>query len=187
MTTRRSLTFACFLTVAATFVPSAGGAPPPRGEKNRPFTLETLAGKAASLDSFTKSGPVVLLVLRGYPGYQCPLCTAQVRDYVTQAKAFAERGASVVMIYPGPAANLRKYADEFISGHTLPANFTLLVDPDYAFTESYGLRWKADGETAYPTTLVIDKSGTIRYALVSKSHGGRSKAANVLRELETLK
>ncbi len=187
MTTRRSLTFACFLTLAATFVPSAAASPPEIGEKARPFTLETLAGKAVSLESFTKSGPVVLLVLRGYPGYQCPLCTAQVRDFTAQAKAFADRGASVVMIYPGPAANLKKYAGEFVGGLALPANFTLLIDPDFAFTENYGLRWNAEGETAYPTTLVIDKSGTIRYALVSKSHGGRTKAANVLRQLDAVK
>lgn len=187
MTTRRSLISACFLIQAAAFVPMAAAAPPAKGEKAKPFTLETLDGKAASLESYTKAGPVVLLVLRGYPGYQCPLCTAQVRDFVAQAKAFADRSASVVLIYPGPAANLKKYAGEFVSGQTLPANFTLLVDPDFAFTESYGLRWNADGETAYPTTLVIDKAGTIRYALVSKSHGGRSKSANVLRELDALK
>lgn len=161
--------------------------PPAKGEKAKPFTLKTLDGKAASLEAFTKSGPVVLLVLRGYPGYQCPLCTAQVRDFTAKAQAFADQDASVVMIYPGPAANLSKYAGEFAGGQALLANFTLLVDPDYAFTESYGLRWDADGETAYPTTLVIDKSGTIRYSLVSKSHGGRSKAVNVLRELDAVK
>jgi peroxiredoxin len=99
----------------------------------------------------------------------------------------ADQGASIVMVYPGPSRSLKKYASEFVGGQSFPANVTLLVDPDYAFTNAYGLRWEAPNETAYPTTLVIDKSGTIRYALVSRSHGGRSKSAAVLKEVEALK
>jgi hypothetical protein len=34
---------------------------------------------------------------------------------------------------------------------------------------------------------VIDRAGVVRYALVSKTHGGRSLAADVLAELTKLK
>lgn len=176
---------ACLL-LSSVIIPIASAAPPVQGDKAKPFALKTIDGKSVALESLTKSGPVVLLVLRGYPGYQCPLCTAQVRDFTARGKAFVDRGASVVLIYPGPANDLQKYAREFVSGQSLPANFTFLVDPDFDFTESYGLRWKADGETAYPTTLVIDKSGTIRFVRVSKSHGGRTKAADILKEIDAL-
>ena len=54
-------------------------------------------------------------------------------------------------------------------------------DPDYTFTNAYNLRWDAKRETAYPSTFVIAADGTIKYAVVSKEHGGRSKAADVLK------
>lgn len=37
------------------------------------------------------------------------------------------------MFYPGPGKKLRPRAQEFITGKTLPQNFHLLIDPDYAF------------------------------------------------------
>ena len=40
-------------------------------------------------------GPLVLVVLRGWPGYQCPFCTRQFGDYRLNAQKFAERGTPV--------------------------------------------------------------------------------------------
>lgn len=58
--------------------------------------------KTAKLSELTKTGPVVLVVLRGYPGYQCPICTRQVADLRRNADEFAKLGAKVVLVYPGP-------------------------------------------------------------------------------------
>jgi hypothetical protein len=60
------------------------------------------------------------------------------------------------------------------------------VDPDLAFVRSYNLRWDAPRETAYPSTFVIGRSGKVRFATVSRSHGGRAKAADVLKALQDL-
>lgn len=49
----------------------------------------------------TPKGPVVLVVLRGFPGYQCSFCNCQVEEFTSHASEFA--GASVLMVYPGPA------------------------------------------------------------------------------------
>ena len=64
---------------------------------------------------------------------------------------------------------------------------TLLLDPDYSFTNAYGLRWDAPRETAYPSTFVIDTDGTVRYAKISKSHGDRAEVSDVIKALDALK
>ena len=47
--------------------------------------------KKVKLSALAKDGPVVLVVLRGFPGYQCPACSQQVRDFREHAKTL--RGA----------------------------------------------------------------------------------------------
>jgi hypothetical protein len=57
------------------------------------------------------------------------------------------------------------------------------MDPDYKFTNAYRLRWDAPRETAYPSTFVIDRERKVRFAKVSKTHGGRATASEVLKAL----
>ncbi len=155
-------------------------AAPAKGEKAPDFALQTLAGERVELAQVRTEGPVVLVVLRGFPGYQCPLCTRQVHEFAGQAKALAAKGARVVFVYPGPAPELRKRAQEFSTNKEWPAEFRFVLDPDYALTNAYGLRWDAPKETAYPATLVIGRDGVVQWAKVSKSHGGRATVAEVL-------
>jgi len=82
--------------------------------------------------------------------------------------------------YPGPGANLDARAREFTAGKKFPDHFELVLDPDFEFTNLYDLRWNTHNETAYPATFVIDRSGKVVYAKISGSHGGRTKAADVL-------
>ncbi|MBS1811998.1 MAG: AhpC/TSA family protein [Acidobacteria bacterium] len=159
---------------------SKAGAPPNIGEKAPDFTLTTLQGKKVTLSERTAKSPVVLVVLRGYPGYQCPLCNVQVRDFLKNSAAFAKAGAQVILVYPGPGEKLDERAKEFLVDKQLPENFDLLLDPDYEFTNLYGLRWDAPKETAYPSTFLIDQKGKVFFAKVSKSHGGRTNAAELL-------
>jgi peroxiredoxin len=169
----------CLFMLAAT-LPSAIGAPPTVGEKARDFTLSTPNGKNVRLSEVTAKGPVVLVVLRGYPGYQCPYCNRQVQDFIRTAQGFADVGARVVMVYPGPPQNLGDKANEFLADKKLPDNFDLVLDPGYEFTNLYGLRWDAARETAYPSTFLIDDQGVIFFSKIVKEHGGRTTAAEVL-------
>jgi peroxiredoxin len=153
------------------------------GDSAPAFSLENLKGEQVSLDPLRKKGPVVLIVLRGWPGYQCPLCTRQVGEFLGKAKQFQQAGASVAMVYPGPAADLDEHAQEFVQGTTFPANFRFAIDPDYEMVTDYGLRWDAPNETAYPSTFVIDADGKIVFAKISDSHGGRTSADEVLKAL----
>ena len=160
---------------------------PKVGDKAPDFTLAQIDGKKLTLSAELKSGPVVLIVGRGWVGYQCPFCNRQFGDFLKAATDIEAAGARVVWVYPGPADDVQKRAEEFAAGKPFPANFRFVLDPNYSFTLSYDLRWDAPQETAYPSTFVIDRTGIVRYALVSKSHGGRSRAADVIAELRRIR
>lgn len=147
------------------------------------FTLNAADGEKTQLSRLQKKGPVVLIVLRGFPGYQCPVCNAQVGQFLASAKKLQALNANVVLVYPGPAAGLKQHAQEFIRGKTLPENVYLLLDPDFDFTNAYHLRWDAKNETAYPSTFVIDGDGKIHFAKVSTTHGGRASVEEVLKAI----
>jgi peroxiredoxin Q/BCP len=159
-------------------------AAPKSGEPAPNFSLRTLDDRVVELSSLVQDGPVVLVVLRGWPGYQCPLCTRQVHDFVNGAARFRGKNARVVMVYPGPAEELKIHAREFLHDKTWPAEFFFVLDPDYTFSNAYGLRWDAKKETVYPSTFVIERGGRINFAHVSRSHGNRLSVARAMVELE---
>ena len=171
------------LTLLLMTLAVAIGAPPAVGERAPEFTLMNLDGAPRKLSDAVKQGPVVLVVLRGFPGYQCPLCNRQVMELVKSGPAFAAAGARVVMVYPGPKDNAQTKAQEFVMDKNLPKHFELLIDPDYTMTNLYNLRWDAPKETAYPSTFLLDGKGMITFAKVSNSHGGRTTAAEILAAL----
>ena len=162
------------------------GTPPKAGDKAAEFVLKTLDAQTVRLSDLTAKGKVVLIVLRGWPGYQCPLCTRQVQDYISSSPGFAQAKARVVMVYPGPADNLEAHAKEFLENKEWPKDFIYVIDPDYTMVNAYGLRWDAPKETAYPSTFVLDQRGMVRFSKISHSHGDRTKASDVLEELKHL-
>jgi peroxiredoxin len=173
------------LALAAGRLTATATEPPPIGAVAPDFTLKTMDAKAVTLSVETATLPVVLVVLRGWPGYQCPLCTRQVHELVSQADAFAGKGR-VILVYPGKSENLLAHADEFLKDKSWPKDFLFVTDPDYTFTKSYGLRWEALGETSYPSTFVIDKKGKVQFVKISKTHGGRATSAEILAALAQL-
>ena len=148
------------------------------------FRLNTIQGKEVHLNEINRNNPVVLVVLRGWPGYQCPVCTRQVGSLLTDADKFAESGAVVIMVYPGPSEQLVEYAREFSEDFKFPDNFYFTLDPDYSMINKYGLRWDVPKETAYPSTFVINKQGEIVFSKISTTHGGRADTGNLLEVLE---
>ena len=168
------------LFVLAAALPLAAAAPPSVGEKAPDFALSTPLGKSVRLSEMVSKGPVALVVLRGYPGYQCPFCNRQVQDFIQTSQGFADAGAHVVMVYPGPPQNLKSKANEFLADKKLPDNFALVLDRGYEFTNLYGLRWDAAHETTYPSTFLIDRQGIVFFSKIVKEHGGRTTATEIL-------
>ena len=140
-------------------------------------------GKKHALMEMTKQSKVVLLVLRGWPGYQCGICNRQVAQFIGQKEKFESMGAQVVMIYPGPAELLVDHAKQFQGDRVFEGAFHYVIDPGYGFTNAWNLRWDAPRETAYPATYILGEGNKVEFANVSKTHGGRVKAGRVLKEL----
>lgn len=166
-----------------------GTGAPAVGDAAPAVKLTSTDGEAVDLAEMFSEGKTVLVVLRGYPGYQCPLCSVQAAGFLKNAAEFRAAGASVVMVYPGPADDLATHAEEFAGGvmrsattSALPAGMKMVMDPDYELVDAYGLRWDAPAETAYPSTFVVE-GGNVTFAEISDSHGGRVEAARVLRFL----
>lgn len=157
---------------------------PALGENAKDFSLKTVTNENINLKDLLRKQPVVLIVLRGWPGYQCPICTKQVGSLVASADEFAKHQVSVLMVYPGPAKGLIDHAKEFKEDFNFPPNFYFTMDLDYSMINLYGLRWEADRETAYPSTFIIDKEGKIVYSKISRSHGGRSTEEEILEVLD---
>jgi thioredoxin-dependent peroxiredoxin len=171
--------------LACALPPALNAAEIPKvGDKAPDFSLKTLDDQTARLSQLTAKGCVVLVVLRGWPGYQCPICDRQVQDFIQIKSEFAEAKAQIVFVYPGPAADLKAHAEEFKGwkGKEWPAEFLYVLDPDYTMVNAYGLRWDAPRETAYASTFVLDGKSTVRFAKTSRSHGDRTKAADMLTE-----
>jgi peroxiredoxin len=109
-----------------------------------------------------------------------------VHDFVEHASDFAAKKATVLLVYPGPPADLDQHAKEFLVKQAdLPANIIMAIDPDYKMTNLYELRWDAPHETAYPSTFVLDKKGTVLFEKISHSHGDRTTAQDVLGQIPT--
>lgn len=157
--------------------------PPAVGETAPEFTLAGIDEKPVKLSELLKQGPVSLVMLRGFPGYQCPLCTKQVGELIENAGEFANVKATIVLIYPGAAQGLNSQAKQFIGSRDFPANIRFLVDPDFKVTNAYNLRWNAPNETAYPASFVIDRNGKVTFAMISKTHGGRVPTKDLLKAL----
>jgi len=165
---------------------TASAQTPAVGSQAPDFTLRTPSGRPVRMSHLLGNGPLVLIVLRGYPGYQCPFCQMQVHDFIVHAGDFAAKHAKVLLVYPGPPAHLDQHAKEFLATESqLPANVVLVVDPDYAATNLYGLRWNAPRETAYPSTFILDKKGKILFEKISHSHGDRLSAEDALEHLRS--
>ena len=156
------------------------------GDKIIDFNVRLIDGSEITLNEFYDESPLVLIVLRGWPEYQCPVCSRQVGEFVAEADQFKEYGAKVLMIYPGPSKVLQEKAEEFTEDFAFPDGFYFALDLNYSMVNKYGLRWDAPKETAYPSTFVIDKTGNVLFAKVSSSHGGRADVEEVVGVLKGL-
>lgn len=179
--------FRAFVALSAVFFGTALFAETPAvGAKAPDFTLSTPTGRTVQMSKEQHGHDLVLVVLRGFPGYQCPYCVKQVHDFVDHAADFAAKNVKVLLVYPGPPADLDQHAKDFLAKQSdLPSNIVLVTDPDYTMTNSYGLRWDAPHETAYPSTFILDKNQTVLFEKISHSHGDRLSAQDALDQFAT--
>ena len=137
----------------------AQGGEPPRaiGEGSKAPLFEALdqSGKTVRLADFAGKANVVLYF---YPKDDTPGCTAQACSLRDGFGAIQAAGAVIL----GVSADGKESHKAFAKKFSLP--FSLLVDPDKAIIEAYGVKMPVVG-MAKRVTFIIDKQGVINRIL----------------------
>lgn len=151
------------------------------------FELENPDGGEKVSSSQFQGHPLFLMF---YRGNWCPLCTAQIREIAGQYQQLHDRGVRMVFASPQSQKHTRQIAAKF----DVPLEF--LCDPGGRAARQLGLL-HVDGippgmgnlgfesDTVFPTIVVADADGTVRYAEVSDNYRVRPEPASYLKLLES--
>jgi len=138
------------------------------------FDLAALRGKR-----------VLVCVMYGFGGLVCPYCPQQLRALVRESAKFAKRDTRIVVVYPGSKQKLDAfmacYREQYADGEP---PFDVVYDPGLALSKSLGV--VVEGNLSEPTTLVLDRRGTVGYAYVGANKADRPPLAEVLEAVEDL-
>lgn len=128
----------------------------------------------------------VMLFVRGN---WCPFCSSQVENLTVHYKDIVDLGARLILVTPKPLETTRRVAEFF------KVEFDFWLDVDLAVAKQLGLLHKSGvpddhrkeygADTVWPTALVIDPSGIIRYTELSKFIVDRPDPKILSRELRT--
>lgn len=126
----------------------------------------------------------VMLFVRGN---WCPFCSSQVANLAVHYKEIIDLGARLILVTPKPLETTRRVAEFF------EVEFDFWLDGDLAVARQLGLLHESGvpdeqrkvygNDTVWPTALVIDSTGIIRYTALSKFIADRPKAKTLVKEL----
>lgn len=146
------------------------------------------AEDGSRIDSSSLEGtPAVILFVRGS---WCPFCSAQVEDLTRYYKDIVDLGARLILVTPKPLDTTRRVAEMF------GVDFEFWLDEDLSIAKSLKLlhrggvpaaeKTRYGNDTVWPTALVVDKSGTIRFVELSKQIVDRPDPRTLLKSLRSL-
>jgi len=128
----------------------------------------------------------VILFVRGN---WCPFCSSQVENLTVYYKDIIDLGARLILVTPKPLETTKRVAKFF------EVEFDFWLDDELAVTKQLGLlqesgvpknhRKEYGDDTIWPTALVVDPNGIIRYTELSKFIADRPNPKTLLRELRT--
>jgi len=128
--------------------------------------------------------PAIILFVRGN---WCPFCSAQVQSLTEHYKAIIDLGGKIILLTPKPLETTRRVASFF------EVEFDFWLDDSLAVTHELGLVQKSGvpgsyekeygRDTVWPTALVVDSEGIIRFTELSKHISDRPDPELLLREL----
>ncbi len=148
------------------------------GEKAPTWKLKSVEGFTLHSEQF-KNRPLLLFFFRGT---WCPSCRKQMAD-VREEWERIKPLASVVGIV-GQSSN---EVGTFLSQHPLP--YPLLPDPQREVIKSFGVyqRFSLDGmRIAFPSSLIIDGQGIVKYSFVGESQFDRPDLNQLIEQLTLL-
>jgi len=131
--------------------------------------------------------PTVMLFVRGN---WCPFCTRQVEGLTRHYKDIVDLGAKLIFVTPKPLETTRRVAEFF------EVEFEFWLDDELKAANQLGLIMPAGvpgdnqkeygADTVWPTALVIDAAGIIRYSKLSRMVIDRPDPKLLLSELKKL-
>jgi peroxiredoxin len=170
------------------------------GDTAPDFSLGDAVGNSVSLTGLLAAGPVVVTF---YRGEWCPYCNLQLRALQQALPEITAAGATLVAISP----QAPDHALTMTEKHDL--GFPVLSDLDQSVSESYKVRFDVTGELEdlqvnvfqndpaeqnangrrslpVPSTFVVDRDQTVRFASVSADWRVRVEPAEILAALRGL-
>ena len=132
---------------------------PQVGTQAPDFALRNQHGEQVQLSSFRDERNVVVVF---YPFAFSRVCTGELCEIRDRLAVFADAGAEVLAVSCDPVYALRAWAEQE------KYQFSLLSDfwPHGGVAASYGV-FDADRGCAGRGTFVVDRSGTVRWSVVS--------------------
>ena len=131
--------------------------------------------------------PAILLFVRGS---WCPFCSKQVANLTRVYKEITDSGAKLILITPKPLATTRRVADIF------EVDFEFWLDDSLEIVKQLGLvleagvpddhRKEYGEDTLWPTSLVVDANGMIRFTELSRFIADRPNPEKLLKVLRNL-
>lgn len=128
--------------------------------------------------------PAIILFVRGN---WCPFCSRQVSNLTQYYRDIVDLGARLILITPKPLETTRRVAEFF------NVEFDFWLDDELSVTRQLGLLQQGGvprdydreygRDTTWPTALVVDASGIIRFTELSKHISDRPDPEVLLREV----
>lgn len=147
--------------------------------------FRTADGGTIDLDALAGKKNVVVTILRGFGGQVCVYCTAQTKSLAQHAAEFTTEDTELVVVFPGPASGAKAFLDAYqrTFGAGVKPPYALAYDPDLELVRALGL----EGNLAVPTSLVLDRSGVVRWCHVAKDLADRPSAKQLLQAVGTVR
>lgn len=153
----------------------------------RPLPVKRFAtadGGEIDLEDYAGKHNVLLTILRGFGGQVCVYCAAQTKGLADCAAEFARLDTEVLVVFPGPASGLDAFLDAYrrTFGADAKPPYKLLYDTDLTLTRALHI----EDNIAVPTSLVLDRTGMVRWGHVATNRADRPSAKQVLERIESL-
>jgi peroxiredoxin len=151
-----------------------------------PLAFVDANGDPVDLTQYRDKKKVVLIVLRGMPqspgGVFCPSCLAQTSSLLANQQQFTDRGAEVLVVFPGPSERVGEFFQKARSqtpGEPARA-FQVLLDKECQACDRLGIR----DDLAKPSTYILDTQGDLVYAYVGETSTDRPSVKALLGQLD---
>lgn len=155
--------------------------------EGKPMPVDVLRGvdgKNVDLREYRGKKKVLFVVLRGFLGEVCVYCVAQTEALAQCRPELEALGIEVLVLYPGPKENEQSFEQAYAMtfGKGAPP-YRVFYDPDLEIVQRLGIA----GDLAYPTTILVDEQGVVRYAYVGKDRADRPAARALIKTIKEMK